>query len=206
MPTYGRKESIAPVIPPPAAPLDDPLSNMGNYWDEFNRRTNAGQSFSEVTRDVRSTAPYELLGAYQGVARTGIYGQNGVNNIMQNVGRSNALRRKALANALMRKQGRRLGTRAGGIQTMIANQVQAPGLAGEADTRANLLAQNLQSRLGGLQGMESVLALLMDQYNAKKAREQDEKGPGVLDWVSVLLDAGGDTAKAFAGASGGGDK
>ena len=79
---------------PPAAPLDDPLSNMGNYWDEFNRRTNAGEGFSEVTRDVRNTAPYELLGAYQGVARTGIYGQNGVNNIMQNVRRSNALRRR----------------------------------------------------------------------------------------------------------------
>lgn len=172
------------------SPITEPGLGFGIPGYEDYARPNYGpgsQGGWENQRDIRGALPYKMLDKYANVAQYGIYGKGGVGDIMRNVGRSNAQRRRALAKGLMRKYGRRLGSRSGGIQTMIANQVHAPGLAGEASTRASLMSENLKSRFGGLEGMQAIMRFLEAQYGAKKGREQADSS-GWLDWIGPVSD------------------
>lgn len=167
--------------------------------------------------DPRSTAfaldnlPFDLLERFNELSTSGKFGPGGVNRItseaVQGAQRSAALSRRLRRKGLIQRGGvgRRLGPRAGAIDTFLANQFQAPTDAAlaqfSAGTRTQLEREQATSRLSGLEGIAAVMDFLRQRFDADLQRDQG--GGGFLDIAGPILQAGATFFGGPAGAAAG---
>lgn len=147
--------------------------------------------------------PQSLLQQFSELAESGIFGEGGVEALLQSVNQQAGFQRAQLGRGLRSTLGRRLGPRSGGIDNLIANRVFAPSFAGAAQQRGNLFAQNQQSKLGGLQGIQDLLRFFQSQVGLQEELDVSRQGPGFLDFVQPLATIGGGIFGGPAGAAAG---
>ena len=164
--------------------------------------------------DKRATAfaldnlPFDLLERFNELSTSGKFGPGGVSRItneaVQGAQRSAALQRRLRRKGLIQRSGvgRRLGPRAGAIDTFIANKFQAPTDAAlaqfSAGTRTQLEREQATSRLSGLEGIAAVMDFLRQRFDADLQRDQG--GGGLLDILGPALQVGGTIFGGPAGA------
>lgn len=144
------------------------------------------ESFDKL---MRSNGPQELTKSYENVAKYGVYGQGGVQSIMDRIRQSRSFQRRSLARGLRRSFGTRLGPRSGAVDTMVTNRVYAPAMQQDAETEAGLISQNLGSRMQGLEGIQRIMEFLQGRYDAAESR--DSSGGGFMDFVGPVADIAG---------------
>lgn len=148
--------------------------------------------------------PPELLEQFIKLAESGIFGEGGIEQLFRSLSRQGSLERNRLSRGLRQGSlGRRLGPRSGAIDTLIANKVFAPSFAGTEAARRNLLVQNQQSKLGGLQGIQDLLGFFQNQFGLEEDVKRSRQGPGFLDFVGPALQVGGAIFGGPAGAAAG---
>lgn len=160
-----------------------PTFNLRNPSDFFNYGANWEDELKNKSGDVLSSIGLGNLSGYTRIANEGIYGQDGLDQINAEADRASAFRRRSLAESMNRRGSRGVGPRSGAVDTFLANRVYAPSFAGDAERRANLIKENLASRLKGLEGRERTAELI------KYFKElQDSEGGG---WLDTVLGVGG---------------
>ena len=152
---------------------------------------NLGWDYRNVMTQPTMRRQGEAMGnnlnrSYAMIAQHGILGEGGVNSIYQSASRASGQRRLNLAKSLRKRLGRRLGSRSGRVDSMIANQVHAPGIGDEAEMLANLQKFNLTSRLQGLEGGRFVSDFLQRNYQYEQDREDREQADG--GWLGTIGD------------------
>ncbi len=148
--------------------------------------------------------PPKLLEQFVKLAESGLFGEGGIEQLFRSLSRQGSLERNRLSRGLKQGSlGRRLGPRSGAIDNLIANKVFAPSFAGGEAAKRNLLVQNQQSKLGGLQGIGDLLGFFQNQFALDEDIEQRNQGPGVLDFVGPALQIGGAIFGGPAGAAAG---
>ncbi len=165
------------------------IIDWGGSWTgpEFGERVNVGTA----------RMPFDLMDVFNKIAREGIYGQQGVGNIMRNVRMGRARQMRQQASGLKRKAGRRLRGRSSAIDRMVLNKVMAPGMAGDADMLAKLMERNLSSRADtGVAGLMQLMEFLQRKY---PQGEQDDKGGGSFQTLSDILGITSDVASNIPG-------
>jgi len=142
-------------------------------------------------RDKRALGvlPYELLQNYNKIAQGGIYGEEGMTKMNAASRAAAAFRTRMLMRAAMQGgAASRLGSRSGAFQTFLANRVYAPYLAEDAQSRRDILRENLLSRLQGLQGAGGIMEFLQGRTNEEWWKKGSQKSIG--DVVSGLARTG----------------
>ena len=143
--------------------------------------------------------PFDLLQRFDELAQFGKFGERGVGEIVGAERRTAALNRRLRRKGRLRQSGvgRRLGPRAGAVESQLADEGLQTELAASRRGAA-LRAENLASRVGGLQGIAQIMQFLQQRYEARENREG--QGSGVLDIVGPLTTI---AATAFGGPAGG---
>lgn len=132
--------------------------------------------------------PADVLKMFSKLAEEGIFGDEGIKALKRSLRKEGGLRRNMLSRALKQRAGRKLGPRAGAIDTQIANQVYAPSFADEEAGIRNLHLANQQSKVGGLEGILSTLGFFQNQVGLNEQLDQSRQGPGFLDYVNPAID------------------
>lgn len=165
------------------------------FGGDFTSRRNVFSGKPGSAESFLQGIPPELLKILNKLAESGVFGEGGVEALLQSVNQQAGFQRAQLGRGLRGTLGRRLGPRSGGIDNLIANRVFAPSFAGAAQTRGNLLAENQRSKLGGLSGIQDLLGFFQNQF----ALEEQTQGPGFLDFVDPAIDIGAIAAAPFTG-------
>jgi hypothetical protein len=171
---------------------------LGNM--RFSDYTEKGKPYAGASFDsfMREGGVKGMTGLYENIARHGIYGESGVNDIMAKVRQSRGFQRRALARGLRKRFGSRLGPRSGAVDTMVTNNTYGPAMAQDAATEAELRSTNMQSRMGGVEGIMNIIRFLQQRQDLEDQR--DAQKPGWLDFAAIGADVGG----SFFGAPGAG--
>lgn len=133
--------------------------DIGSIFDNWSATSDKGL-LKEREKRLAGTLTPELYQAFSNIARQGIYGDEGISKIINARRAAQALRTRQLSKGMRAGLGRRLGSRSGAVDTLIANQVQAPGMAESQAFLSDLLAKNLASRTYGLEGKQQLLGQL----------------------------------------------
>lgn len=179
-----------------------PIDNIPRFrFRDFEKTVfrDPNQDFGEAIRQNELSGmaklPYELLRDYGTLARQGVYGEGGIQEISGAVRRGTLLNARRMGAALRRRLGRRLGPRSGAVDTSVINAVYPQALTSAAETEGRLRAQNYQSRLQGLSGAQDILNFLLRRYQIMQQLEQDEGG--LLGTFGDIAGIGADIAGAF---------
>lgn len=132
--------------------------------------------------------PSGVIESLNRLAQSGIFGEGGIEELMRSVRQQGGLARNRLARAFRQRSGRRLGPRAGAIDTAIANQIYAPSLEGEQEAFRGLTLANQQSKLQGLEGLADILPFLQSQVAFQEQLEDSRSGPGFMDLLNPAID------------------
>jgi hypothetical protein len=169
---WRRPGSGSAAITPVPSSQDTPQFNLSSIWTGHGLGTSAENAASQDR------------GNYGQIAKYGVYGQGGIDQMMNGLPGEMAARRKALMARIQARLASRLGNRAGGAaEVMAANQIYAPQYAEDIATRRSLMRENFQSKLSGLQGMSDATRALMSKYGIDV--QGDASKPGFLDWVKA---------------------
>ena len=131
--------------------------------------------------------PYLLGEQYNKVAQDGIYGKGGVGTIMNDVQRANLLRMRQMAKGQMMNSAQRVGPRSLGVKNSILNKVYAPGMSETASTHANLLRENMMSKMQGIQGMQQIMEFMSNRHGNEWWKKAKNHKGGVLGFIKNAL-------------------
>ena len=111
------------------------------------------------------TDPYADLDAfYRGVIDEGIFGKEGIDDIMTTIRGARQRATSRLAGGLRKRAARRLGTRSGVVDQVAAN-VFGGAISGEQRITAELNQANILSKFQGIQGL----------FDLQRLRDQRER-------------------------------
>lgn len=151
--------------------------NSGFLSNSNVKNLNAEQTQYNIARRF----PVALSHQYSRIADEGVFGNEGIKQIQDAYRMSRYMALRNLKNR--RSAQRRLGPRSGAADRSYINSTYAPSLAGEADTMANLTAENLRSRSSvGLGGLQDILSLAMNQYMQNSAI--DKQKPSTFEKIA----------------------
>ena len=165
--------------------LDAGYQGLNSVFENFGS-TSDKNIIQEREKRLAGILSPELYAAYGNIAREGIYGTEGISKILNARRAAQALKTRQLSLGMRRGLGRRLGSRSGAVDTLIANQVVAPGLAESQGFMSDLLAKNLASRTYGIEGKQQLLGQL--QQGVKNQWWKTGGGTGAMDIIGAGLD------------------
>lgn len=175
----------------------DAGQDLASIFDNWGATSDKGL-LKEREKRLAGTLTPELYAAFGNIAREGIYGSEGISKILNARRAAQALRTRQLSRGLRSTLGRRLGSRSGAVDTLIANQVQAPGMADQQAFLSDLMAKNLASRTYGLEGKSQLLGQLQ-QGIQNQWWKSGTSGSGALDMIGAAVDIGSLVAAPFTG-------
>jgi hypothetical protein len=135
-----------------------------------------------ASKDLEPFLERSLTERFMTLGKEGVYGKTGIDKISRQMRMAQMLRRRQLARGMQQSLGRRLGPRSGAVDTLIANQVDAPMLSDYADMIGQLEQQNQTSRLGGYEGLRS----LLESRRNRNAASDASSGSGWLEGLTGL--------------------
>lgn len=170
----------------------------GGIFDNWSATSDKGLLKEREKRMAGALLPI-LYGGYNKLATEGIYSDAEIENIMRRIRAAQAVRRMQSVMALKNTAARRLGTRGGTLNTLMAN-AQQPYDANMYDMLGSLYDKKYTSRLGGLQGLQGLRDSTMSGVGAEWWKGRP-KG-GAMDFIKGAAAIGGlVAAPATGGAS-----
>lgn len=162
----------------------------------FDRQGNFADQVKQHEGEALAFLPYDLLNSYNQIANQGIYGQGGIDELMGRLQAAIKARGVADTRALRRRVASRVGPRSGAAETLVANKVLAPQLAGLLEFQGGLQRENQTSKAQALGDILRIYQLLQQRYdNAQK----DDGSGGALGIIGDLAGTASDIASFVPG-------
>jgi len=141
--------------------------------------------------------PLDLIKSYNQITKEGIYGESGLRRLRNAIRAANMLQAGTLSRGLRGTVGRRLGSRSGAVDTMVANKVYAPLFAQGQQSMLGYEGENLASRSNvGLTGLSNISALLLqgaqNEWWKGPPVTYKQNGGGPLGWIPGLASIASD--------------